>query len=450
MEFTPDVLSRLAQADKVTYRPRPRDFLNRAPMRGLLIIADGITPQALERAHTPTFDALAARGVRAERARTIFPTITGPAHTSLLTGARVGTHGFLYPKILDAYGNRLVDFIEGRIRAETVAEAWRENGITSIGIGSRFLRGADAMISEGVLGEDFVEITERAVNAIRTWAPHFLMVVFYVGDTFGHLFGPDAEETLAAIDQMDAMTARLLGVYAERDFLDDTVIAVLADHGHMPIDEIVTADFVEQAGALPHGRLALAPRELAAGEMRALLNDPRVDDVYAREELELLGAWDTPWGERVVALKEGLMFPDVRGRHMRGYHGGFTESEWHIPLILSGPGIMVGARLDQCEIIDLAPTLSVLLGGTLPQQNEGRVLWEILDTARPYPVESYVKPWRETYALLARWQEAKRVWARGGTDDAEFERGRLDFREQVGAHAAAMRRAREEVNAASP
>ena len=60
MELTPDVLARLAQADKVAYNPRPRDFLTHAPTRGLMIITDGITPQAVERARTPTFDALAA------------------------------------------------------------------------------------------------------------------------------------------------------------------------------------------------------------------------------------------------------------------------------------------------------------------------------------------------------------------------------------------------------
>jgi hypothetical protein len=86
--------------------------------------------------------------------------------------------------MLDAYGNRLPDFSEGRMQAETIAEAWRERGITTVDIGSRFLRGADAIVSEGVLGEDFIDITDRALNALQAWQPYFLMVVFYVGDTF--------------------------------------------------------------------------------------------------------------------------------------------------------------------------------------------------------------------------------------------------------------------------
>ena len=130
---------------------------------------------------------------------------------------------------------------------------------------------------------------------------------------------------------------------------------------------------------------------------------------------------------------------------MRGYHGGFTESEWHIPLIVSDPGIKSGARLDDCEIIDLAPTLSALLGGTPPQQGEGRVLWEILDARRPRSIEGYRRLWRETYTSLEGWQRAKRAWARGEVDDEEFASRRTAFREQARAHVDALRRAREEL-----
>src|SRR5512140_64539 len=111
--FSTDVLARLRQADRLPYAPHARESIRNAPKRAILFITDGITPEALARAHTPTFDSLAARGVSATDARSIFPTITGPAHTSILTGARVATHGFLYPKMLDAYGNRLMDFTEG-------------------------------------------------------------------------------------------------------------------------------------------------------------------------------------------------------------------------------------------------------------------------------------------------------------------------------------------------
>jgi arylsulfatase A-like enzyme len=303
------------------------------------------------------------------------------------------------------------------------------------------------MISEGVLGEHFIEITDRAIDAVRTWEPHLLLVVFYVGDTFSHLFGPEADETLAAIEEIDAMTARILNAYADRTLLDDTVAVVLADHGHARVDAVVPTDVVARVGALPHGRLALAPRAFSNDEMRTLLADPHVDDVYTREELHLLGAGDKAWGEHVVLLAEGFMFPHPRAMKMLGYHGGLTEAEWHIPLILSGPGIVTGARLDDCEIIDLAPTMSALLGGTLPEQSEGRILWEVLDARRPRSTERYQRLWCETPVLLEGWRRAKRAWARGDMDHEEFVSRRTAFREQADTHVDALRRAWEELNA---
>jgi len=63
--LSPEILARLKQADKLPHQPRPREFLFGAPARALLILVDRIAPAALQRAHTPTFDALAERGVRA-------------------------------------------------------------------------------------------------------------------------------------------------------------------------------------------------------------------------------------------------------------------------------------------------------------------------------------------------------------------------------------------------
>jgi arylsulfatase A-like enzyme len=370
--FSEEIKNQLKKLDKLPYRPKPRDIFKNPPERALLVITDGITPGAFAGAHTPTFDKLAKRGVSSTDARSVFPTITGPAHTSLLTGARVGTHGFLYPKMLDAFGNRLEDFNEGLMRAETIAEAWRPNGIVSIGIGSRFLRGADMMITEGIVGGDLYDIRDRAIDAVRAFKPHLLMVVFYVADTMGHLYGPEAPETLAAVEEMDKVTGSLLDAYSEEKMLDQTVIAVMADHGMAQVDEVVDPFFVERVGALPHGRLALSPHALTGERFDEMANDSRVEDIWGREELTLLGAWGPEWGEQVIQLKTGLMFPHTR--ELRGYHGAWSESEQRIPLIISGPGISAGAALGTCELIDLAPTLSLLLGGECPSKAEGRVL----------------------------------------------------------------------------
>lgn len=420
LELNSELITLLRSLDKIEYQPAPREFLTRAPKYALHILTDGITPQALARAHTPTFDALIKNGVSATDARGVFPTITGPSHTSMLTGARVGKHEFLYPKMLDAFGNRLLEFSEGLMRAETIAEAWRPRGITSAGIGSRFLRGADLMLTEGVFGEDYVEITEHARTAIREWQPHYLHVVFYVADSAGHLYGPDAEETLWAIQQMDEMTARLLNKYADRNLDGDLVVVVNADHGMVPVNDTVPHAFAEKVGALAHGRVALSPRAFDDATFDALMNDPRVDDIFARDELELLGAYGPRWGEHVLQLREGWMFEASHA--MKGFHGAWSETDRHIPMLLSGAGIKAGARLDMCELIDLAPTLSLLLGGAIPENNQGRILWEALDvTGETRHAGSYIDLLAQRDQALEELKHLKRERAGGAMYRSEYE-----------------------------
>ena len=420
LAITPELIALLRSLDKIEYQPEPRAFLKRAPQYALHVLTDGITPQALAQAHTPTIDALLKNGAAASDARSVFPTITGPSHTSMLTGARVGTHEFLYPKMLDAFGNRLLDFSEGLMRAETVAEAWRPRGITSACIGSRFLRGADMLLTEGVFGEDFLEITAHAVTAIREWQPRYLHVVYYVADSAGHLYGPDAEETLWAIQQMDEMVGRILNAYADQNLDDELMVVVNADHGMAHVSQTIPPLFAENVGALPHGRLALAPRAFDEKTFDALMNDARVDDIYARDELELLGAYGPRWGEHVLQLREGWMFESSRA--LAGYHGAWSETDRHIPLILSGAGVRAGARLDVCELIDLAPTLSLLLGGALPENNQGRILWEVLDVAgHTRNVGGYVDLLLQREQALEELKQLKRERASGTMLRSEYE-----------------------------
>jgi arylsulfatase A-like enzyme len=289
-----------------------------------------------------------------------------------------------------------------------------------------------------VVGEDLDEITNRAIAALRDWEPHFLMVVYYAADTMGHLFGPEADETLAAIEEIDARVQKILTAYADKNFLNETVVAVAADHGMAQIDKVVAPKFIERVGALPHGRLAFSPHKLNEKAIMNLMNDERVEDVWSRRELELLGAWNPRWGENIIHLKEGLMFPHAR--EMAGYHGAWSRAEQQVPLILSGAGIRPSARLETCELIDIAPTLSLLLGGDVPQNAEGRVLWEILDTDNDPPVADYQRLIRERDDLLSESKQLRRDYAAKGIGRAEFLAQQLEWKTRAEANAAATKR----------
>lgn len=443
MPLSSSLQAQLKHADKIAYDPQPREYLKNAPTHALLVIVDGVTPNAMKRSRTPTFDLLNAHGVFGADARSIFPTITGPAHTSILTGARVGTHGFLYPKMLDAYGNRLLDFTEGLMQAQTIAEAWRSRGLISAAIGSRFLRGADTSVTEALVGEDLDEITKRAISTLREWEPHLLMVVYYAADTMGHLFGPNADETLAAIEEIDTRVAQILAVYAEKNILDETVVAIVADHGMAQVDEVVSAAFVERFGALAHGRLAFVPRKLDEDETRALLKDPRIDRIFTRAELELLGAWNPRWGEGVIHLEEGLMFP--RQNKMLGYHGAWSETEQHVPLFLSGAGIRANAPLTTCEIIDLAPTLSLMLGGDIPDHAEGRILWEALDMENAPNAKGYIQLIHQRDELIGGFKQAKKERTEEMISAKEFLKRRARLNKSAAQHRVELKKQAEEM-----
>jgi hypothetical protein len=61
-----------------------------------------------------------------------------------------------------------------------------------------------------------------------------------------------------------------------------------------------------------------------------------------------------------------------------GGHGGAEPEVMEVPLVLFGKGVRQ-AQGWQAQMVDIAPTLSVLLGLPLPATNQGGILWHSLD-----------------------------------------------------------------------
>ena len=61
-----------------------------------------------------------------------------------------------------------------------------------------------------------------------------------------------------------------------------------------------------------------------------------------------------------------------------GGHGGEEPEVLYAPFVMAGQGVRRGDPLE-AELVDIAPTVSMLLGLPIPANNQGRVLWGALD-----------------------------------------------------------------------
>ena len=287
----------------------------------------------------------------------------------------------------------------------------------------------EALLATPFANELLLEFTKAAIAGEQLGlgpGPDLLIVSFSAIDHVGHVFGPDSGELLDTILRLDQQLADLIAFLGERVDLSRVLLVFTSDHGVAPIPEtlsrrgfggrvggslrqVIEAGLARRFGPGNWIEAWLPPqvylnRELACArridpvhldmEVSTLaLSHPGVARVYTRRSLEggLPGEQD-PWfirfargfdpersGDLLVLLKPFWLFSSERGTS----HGSPYGYDTHVPLILSGPGIRPGVYYQSAEIVDLAPTLAVLLGVEFPTPREGRVLTEVL-TGLPF------------------------------------------------------------------
>ncbi|HUS30957.1 MAG TPA: alkaline phosphatase family protein [Kofleriaceae bacterium] len=86
---------------------------------------------------------------------------------------------------------------------------------------------------------------------------------------------------------------------------------------------------------------------------------------------------------RVDLSQDAIIITADHGHTGRGGHGGVEPEVMYVPLIAAGAGIKPGATVNDARLIDIAPTVSTLLGMPSPGHALGRSLVEILDIDEP-------------------------------------------------------------------
>ncbi|HLG16202.1 MAG TPA: alkaline phosphatase family protein [Blastocatellia bacterium] len=254
--------------------------------------------------------------------------------------------------------------------------------------------------------------------------PDLLSISFSTPDLIGHSYGPDSQEVEDTYLRLDGVIADLLSHIDRRVGLQNTVIALTADHGASPVPEYVRSlgmdggrisgrdltDAVNEALAARYGgerwvaafvndqlhldRKMMAERKVDPGEAEriageAALSLPGIVNYFTRTQILEGRLPQGPLTHRVMngfnRLRSGDVwlvtkpFAFVTEGNLATTHGSGYSYDTHVPVILFGSGVRKGRYYFPCSPSDIAPTLAALLGIEPPSNQVGHVLPVIED-----------------------------------------------------------------------
>jgi predicted AlkP superfamily pyrophosphatase or phosphodiesterase len=414
------------------------------PQRRVVMISiDGLMPDHYLRAdelglEVPNLRRLMRDGAYG-RSVSVLPSVTYPAHTTLITGVPPRLHGIDSNTVFDPLlrSNEAWLWYAGSVRVPTLVSAARAASLStatiswpvSVGIGSDWnlpefwrsgsqhesdLQLLEQLATPGLIagagqhrGRPFrypltdTERVDAALYVIERHRPALTLLHVFDLDSAQHRHGPMTPEAKQAVEQSDAQLGRILEALQRAGAWEGTLVAVVSDHGFLPISTtlrpnvllrdagLIDVDaqgrttgwraFFHASGGSAALRLAQAGDEATLRRVRGLL-EPHAgrpgSGVRALLERERIAALGGP-GDAVLAIDaaEGFSISsDVKGEwsspsSSKGTHGYAPDRhEMHAALILGGPGAERRGPLGVVAMTSIAPTLARHLGLVLSRE----------------------------------------------------------------------------------
>jgi predicted AlkP superfamily pyrophosphatase or phosphodiesterase len=366
---------------------------------------DGTRWDYPDRTELPALARLAREGVRAERLIPVFPSSTFPNHVSLATGTHVDRHGIVNNRFRDTQRGTY-DYSDDAswIEAEPVWVTAERQGVraaTFFWVGAQTdWNGVGASHRVAPFSSDTPE--SEKVDQILVWLdlpeperPQLILSWWHGADSIGHRYGPDHERVTQALARQDAELARLLHGLDEREVWPHTTLLVVSDHGMAAVEgavEVLSPLEVQGIGA----------RVVRGGGVGWItLDDPTrlseaLESLNALDGLAAYPSADLPAGLRayharrtghitvIPAAPFAVYTPRgfaartyLAAKHLlggaTGMHGYPPDNpDMHAVFFAMGRGIPTDLSLGAVRTIDVAPTVTHLLGISPPRDAEGR------------------------------------------------------------------------------
>jgi predicted AlkP superfamily pyrophosphatase or phosphodiesterase len=193
-----------------------------------IISFDQGDPDLIQKSDMPTFHAMAAEGARTWNAYTIVPSLTLPAHTSMLTGVGPQAHQILWNDYEPA---------KGLVKVPTIFSLAKQHGlVTAMFVGKEkfehlLLPGSVDAFVWPQPEDDAKSVAKIFAERVGILKPNLCFIHFRDPDTIGHKFGGHSPEKMQALADCDAALKTIKDAIAAAGLTGSSVIILTADHG---------------------------------------------------------------------------------------------------------------------------------------------------------------------------------------------------------------------------
>ncbi len=393
----------------------------------ILISIDGFRPEFYLDAKykTPHMRKLMGQGVHSTGVNSVFPSVTYPAHTTLVTGALPGRHGVYYNAPYGAKPGRWY-WEESYIKTNTLWDAIRSAGMKSgsvmwpVTVGAPIDYNFPPRRSDDDENGDQLTVTmpfitpanliaeveketgklkksdfnasntidqtigKMANHIISKHKPNLMAIHFVTIDHLQHDHSRDAKEVTKGVAMVDSIIGSVVSAIDRAGLAKSTAIVITGDHGFVDTETALSPN----TWLAQNGLLKAAKFQSTGGSTFLYLKDPKdlvtlekVNDVLSRlpedqkklfqvvdrKKLDAAGA--NPEVALALTMSRGVAANDnaegdaVRKKKKGGSHGYFPDfQDIRTGFIASGAGISRGGAVVNMGIKDVAPVVSELLG----------------------------------------------------------------------------------------
>jgi len=358
----------------------------------------------LHKLRIPNLRALRDKGAHAVAVESVYPSLSLPAHATIATGMLPVDHGIFADYKFDevsGIASSAKYSQANEIKTETLWDVASRAGLATASAGYPLTSGAQIGFNLPA-GQK----VEAIVDLIDKQHPNLLLINFTSLEEAQAAFGPDSREAIAALENIDSQIQEI----ARATPAEETTFVIVSDAGRARVERELHPNVVlAKKGLLTidgQNRVTSwrAICQALGGAAAVFVKDEQDQKLIAEVQKAFREIHDRPdspiWritdrrdsarlgtdprvefyldAAPLYRMSAGTSGGIVSGASVRASAGYLPQrSELRAALILVGRGVKPGAQIEYARLIDIAPTVSRLLGLEM-RSARGRVLHEAL------------------------------------------------------------------------